>query len=155
MAMATSTITGKRRSAERHRARARPGFERMCPSRNMRGKDITRAPMISFRMAAAAALLFASAAPAAPNLPSDDPAWILLRDLRARGLLAELLGGQQTLGEDEVQRALAIAGLTPDARLLPLDEHGFWARPLERATLRAVALHEHDRPYSLDVRPRN
>ena len=99
--------------------------------------------------------LGAAAASAAPNLPVDDPAWVALLDARARGLLPDFVGGQQGLGEDEVQRALALLHLAPDARLLPLSESGFWLRPLETATLRALALHEHDRPYSLPVRPRN
>ena len=101
------------------------------------------------------ALLLAGAARAAPNLPFDHPDWVLLRDARARGLLADPVGGQQALGEDEVQRALATLRLPSDGRLLPLEETGFWIRPVEIATLRAAALHEHDRPYSLELRPRN
>ena len=80
---------------------------------------------------------------------------MLLRDARARGLLPDLLGGAQLLGEDEVQAALALARRAPDPRLVPAGEQGFWLRPLERAALRAVAAREHDRPYSLEARPRN
>ncbi len=100
-------------------------------------------------------LLFGGALQAAPNLPLEDPAWVRLRDAGARGLLPDLLGGAQLLGEDEVQRALSLARLGPDPRLLPAGERGFWLRPLERAALRAVAVDEHDRPYSLEARPRN
>ena len=104
---------------------------------------------------AVAVLLAASAAQAAPNVSLDDTDWILLRDARARGLIPDLLGGQQALGEDEVQRALARAGLMPDPHLLPPDQTGFWLRPLETLTLRGDAFLEHDRPYSLPARPRN
>lgn len=102
-----------------------------------------------------ATLIVAAAAQAAPNLPFDHPDWVLLLDARARGLLPDPVGGQQALGEDEVQRALATLGLPADPRLLAPDEGGLWVRPVESATLRAVALYEHDRPYSLPVRPRN
>jgi hypothetical protein len=101
------------------------------------------------RAPALAVLVFASALHAAPNLPLEDPDWVLLRDARARGLLPDLLGGAQLLGEDEVQAALALARLAPDPRLVPAGEEGFWLRPLERAALRAVAVREHVRPYSL------
>ena len=107
------------------------------------------------RFARLLALLLAGAARAAPNLPFGHPDWTLLRDAQARGLLADPVGGQQALGEDEVQRALVALRLPPDRRLLTLEEAGFWIRPVETATLRAVALHEHDRPYSLELRPRH
>ena len=100
-------------------------------------------------------LVLSAAARAAPNLPFDHPDWVLLLDARARGLLADPVGGQQALGEDEVQRALALLRLAPDPRLLPPDAEGFWIRPVETATLRAALLHEHDRPYSTALRPRN
>jgi Capsule assembly protein Wzi len=116
------------------------------------------------------ASLAATPARAAPNLPLDDPDWIALRDARARGLLPDLLGGIHVLGEDEVAQALSAAGLPPDPLLLPAAPGGpagardgvrdgwpggFWVRPTERVTLRGLALGEHDRPYSLPVKPRS
>jgi hypothetical protein len=103
----------------------------------------------------AALLLLAVAARAAPNLPFDHPDWVLLRDARARGLLADPVGGQQGLGEDEVQRAIEELKLPVDPRLLSPRETGFWLRPVDSAALEVLALHEHDRPYSLPARPRD
>jgi len=111
--------------------------------------------MIFVRTLALLLLVFAGALHAAPNLPLEEVDWVLLRDARARGLLPDLLGGAQLLGEDQVQAALGLLRLAPDLRLLPASQEGFWLRPLERAALRALALDEHDRPYSLEVRPRH
>ncbi|GAC1348249.1 MAG: hypothetical protein NVSMB23_28950 [Myxococcales bacterium] len=92
-------------------------------------------------MAIAACVAAATPARAAPNLPLDEPDWIVLRDAQARGLRPDLLGGVHLIGEDEVGQ-----GGWPD---------GFWVRPVERVVLRGVALGEHLRPYSLPARPRN
>jgi len=88
-----------------------------------------------------AALLVATAARAGPNLPFDDPEWDVLRDEIAQGRRPDLLGGVQAVSE-----GADFGTLLPDH---------FWFLPLQRLTLRASAAGEHDRPYSLPVRPRD
>ena len=91
-----------------------------------------------------AALSTSATARAAPNLPSEDPAWDELRDAMAEGRVPDLLGGVQSLGADRVFGALSRGHA----------EEGGWATPLDRAILRAFADSEHDRPYSLPLRER-
>src|ERR1700686_88455 len=110
------------------------------------------------------ASLAATPARAAPNLPLDDPDWIALRDAPARGRTPARGGAR-------VARPPAAGGPPADPFLLPAAQAGplgapqdgaregapdtFWLRPAERVTLRGFALGEHDRPYSLPVKPRN
>src|SRR5438067_13935543 len=84
---------------------------------------------------AAMALSIAAGALAGPNLPVDDPGWATLRDRVAEGQLPDRLGGVQSVAEDA-------------------PGEGLWLAPLERLTLRLSSADEHDRPYSLPVRPR-
>jgi hypothetical protein len=93
-----------------------------------------------------AALLVTAPAHAGPNLPTDDPAWNELRDAIAQGRIPDPLGGVQSIDEG---RALQLLGTVP----VSSPEEG-WGAPLERATLRLAAASEHDRPYSLPLRPR-
>ena len=51
-----------------------------------------------------------------------------------------------------IAAALALATLPAQAEDAPPE--GFWAAPIQRVTLRAVAADEHDRPYSLPARAR-
>ena len=89
----------------------------------------------------AASLLASGSARGAPNLPADDPDWDSLRDAIAVGKAADPRGGVQWVSEREVPGALS----PPD---------GVWLDPLHRLTLHLQAADEHDRPYSLPVRPR-
>ena len=93
-----------------------------------------------------AALLVTAPAQAGSNLPADDPAWNELRDAIAQGRIADPLGGVQSIDEDRARQLLS-------AKPVSSREDG-WGAPLERATLRLAAAGEHDRPYSLPLRPR-
>jgi len=89
----------------------------------------------------AASSFAAASARASPNLPADDPAWDALRDSIAVGKAPDLLGGVQWLSRSRV-----LAALSPP--------EGFWFEPADRLALRFTAADEHDRPYSLPLRPR-
>jgi hypothetical protein len=97
------------------------------------------------RPALVAAALLAASARAGSNLPADDPAWDALRDQIAQGRILDPLGGVQTLDRDRLPPPLR--GPTPP------DEA--WVTPLERFALRVAGADEHDRPYSLALRPRD
>src|SRR5690349_13860966 len=88
-----------------------------------------------------AALLAAAAATAGPNLPADDPDWDLLRDELAKGDRPDLLGGIQSVPQGG-----------EFGTMLP---QGFWYLPFQRVSLRLSGADEHDRPYSLPLRPRD
>lgn len=106
----------------------------------------SRAPPERFGWAAAAICLAVSlCAGAAPNLPLEDPAWDELRDAIDEGRIADPLGGVQSLGEDHVFELLGRHPALPQAA---------WASPFHRAIFRTGAADEHDRPYSLPLRPR-
>jgi hypothetical protein len=92
---------------------------------------------------------------ATPNLPLEDPVYLLLAQLHAQGRLPAYLGGSRPLTEAEVQRLLTLAGVAPDPLLLPAALAGFWARPAALLTARAALVDEHLRPYSTAVRPRD
>src|SRR4051812_2189979 len=76
-----------------------------------------------------------------PNLPADDPGGDSLREAIAVGKAPDPRGGVQWVSEREVPGATS----PPD---------GIWLDPLHRLTLHLQAAGEHDRPYSLPVRPR-
>jgi hypothetical protein len=88
-----------------------------------------------------AAALLSAAATAGPNLPADDPDWAVLRDSFAKGQTPDRLGGVQSVSEGATY-----------GTMLP---EGFWFLPLQRLSLRFSAADEHDRPYSLPLRPRD
>src|SRR4051812_36684132 len=88
-----------------------------------------------------AALLLSAAASAGPNLPADDPDWSVLRDPPPTGKTPDRLGGVQSISEG-----------APYGTMLP---EKFWFPPLQRLSLRSAAAAEHDRPYSLPLRPRD
>jgi len=90
----------------------------------------------------AASLLAAASARAAPNLPTDDPGWDAVKDAIATGRTPDPRGGVQWVSEAEVPGAI------------PPPE-GPWFDPFDRLTVRLQAADEHDRPYSLPVRPRD
>src|SRR5437660_1769225 len=79
--------------------------------------------------------LFAAAAAAGPNVPLDDPAWIITNDQFATGRTADRLGGVQWMDDEAFHT-------------------GFWTAPLQRVRLLLQGVSEHDRPYSLPIRPR-
>lgn len=89
-----------------------------------------------------AALLLSAAASAGPNLPADDPDWTVLRDSLATGQTPDLLGGVQSVTQGGTYGTM-------------LPESKFWFLPLQRLSLRGQAADEHDRPYSLPLRPRD
>jgi capsule assembly protein Wzi len=89
----------------------------------------------------AAALLLAAGASAGPNLPADDPDWDRFRDALAKGQRPDPMGGVQTVSEGAEY-----------GTLLP---EGPWFLPAQRLSLRLAGAAEHDRPYSLPVRPRD
>ena len=97
------------------------------------------------RPALVAAALLAASARAGSNLPADDPAWDALRDQIAQGRIADPLGGVQTLDRDRLPPPLRGPTRPDDA----------WVTPLERLTVRFEGADEHDRPYSLALRPRD
>jgi hypothetical protein len=88
-----------------------------------------------------AGTLCAAAASAGPNLPADDPDWDLLRDELAKGARPDPLGGVQSVAQGGELGTMLPAG--------------FWYLPLQRLSLRFSGANEHDRPYSLPLRPRD
>jgi len=96
---------------------------------------------LPLRLPLLAASLLSAASVAAPNLPADDPGWDAIRDSIDLGKTPDPRGGVQWISETAVPGAVA-----------PADE--FWFDPFHRLTLRFQAADEHDRPYSLPVRPR-
>lgn len=87
-------------------------------------------------LAISSAAVITAGAQAGPNVPLDDPAWILARDQMAAGSVPDQLGGVQWMDDEAFQT-------------------GFWTAAAYRVRLLGQGADEHDRPYSLPLRSRD